>query len=232
MIYDLPPTSPVQALSNQVFVFLKGQPGIGSSLGAEAPRIVFDTETSEFTWGPGNKFDAQANYFENKIVIYKTAPNLGFQLQSKLHNIKVQMAKIRKNRFLRQSEVETIHILIHEHFHFAQGQYWYATTPMQRHWEEGIVDAAAMDYIQPVIWKFFRDRVSGWEANPSYSCTDVIRTYSTIATKSRKWTDYAARVWRRDMLISTPDQRDAELTRIGVDPNSDCENTHGSIRIT
>lgn len=222
MIADLPPANPVQALSNQVFVLLKGQPGIGQSLGEIPPRVVFNTQTSEEVYGVPFVV-AEAEQPKNQITIYKTDPSVGFQLQSKLWNLKVQMSKIRKNRFLTADEIESIHVLIHEHFHFAQGKYWFTMTPMQRRWEEGIVDAASMDYVQAVAWKFFRDGESSWEATESYSCATKIRTYSTIATKSRKWTDYAARVWRRNMLVSSPDQRDAELQRIGVDPNTDCE---------
>jgi hypothetical protein len=223
MIVDLPPGSPVQALSDKVWAVLKEQPGIGPNLADKPPRVVYTLQTASEIYGPQYSFDAIADTTNEQIILYRSNEFLGFQPRGELRKIAMKM---KKKRFpeLTQYQAESLHLLIHEHLHFLQsGRQYFTMTPAQRDWEEGIVDVNSITYTQTVAWKLLKDRYAGTYVSPSYNCVDQVDTLSVRATFSKKAKDRNARLWQRDMLIWSPAQRDAEITRLGIDPNVSCE---------
>lgn len=220
MISDLPPAPPqAQLVSDLVHTHLLSMPDLGKALNREAPRVYVDPRTSSIAWDLPY-LNAQALALPEGITFYKVD---GAQPIKTLKSIGLKINS-RRTHFFTHHDAEAIHVLIHEHFHYMNNLGWKGMNSAQREWEEGFVDAAAVDLTTPIGFRITGEHGLGDMVRPLYRCANVVRYASRLATGDST-RSYAARQWRRWAVTLTATQRDAELIRIGMDPSRGCEST-------
>jgi hypothetical protein len=116
--------------------------------------------------------------------------------------------------------VQALEVATHEALHqmrFGRTQDVYAS-PQGRRWEEGATQAAARDMLPIITAKLFGDRLPGASSRDFMQPTTYpglvqnIRQLSVFGSGAKRFTDHAARVWRRSFLHADEDQRQAMAT--------------------
>lgn len=212
MIVDLPPTHPVQVLSDAVREVVVSQTVAGLDIG-RYPHVVVSVSTdpldgAELTASPSAVFDG----LRDRIVLAEPAPAA-----------LVRAGELLGVRWTAAQEAQ-VRMLVHEHLHgTTSGRLARFGDRGDRGVEEAVVDAVAADLHDQVVRTLTGRPSTLPDTGMSYGpCVARVRVASTVATRSTSWRTVAAAGWRARLLAAMPQERAQMLTETGTHPAEVC----------